>query len=638
MSRNHSNPLTRPTLPLRLPLRNRQSREANAVPGMRPHSSLWRGVRITAVCVVLLLLGAAGLRGYMAYTAYRGASEQVAELERLSEEIGSVPASTDLARVEAEFDDLRLELDRLDRATALPFGTGRLVEHVPWIGPRYEAGRQLVLVGQLLADAGVSGAQIGRRTLAAFEQTGIRSDWSQSSETWLDTVVAREPELDQIVAQIERVRAIRAGMDDKYLPARFHPKVAELDRVLGRVEVGLLTSNDLPTIARALGSERPVRYLVLFQNPAELRPAGGFPGTSALVTVSRGQLEGYEFFDSHRLTQDYMAQRSEKLPLPWPIQQYFPQDGFLLHDATWFADFPRSGAQVMAMYAETDWPPIDGVIAVQPPVVSDLLRVTGPVTVTVRGEEITVTADNVYQELERQQRLWRDGTTHKEMLSSIGAMMIDRIIAGESAQLRSLGSALSAAADRRDVQVYAEDRAVQQTLDARHWTGRLVPDQDVATFALTFANVAINKASLMMDPNVSLTFGAEQDGMRSVRAVVEMRNTGSNDDDPFYSGFQRWWVDVTLPAGSVLGTTLPNPLPDPDASSGGGYLVEIFPGQTGRIELEFSMPVEETLLLRRQPGVSTVGVDLQVDDCVRPAHVELTADALVTLTQLCTAP
>ena len=51
-----------------------------------------------------------------------------------------------------------------------------------------------------------------------------------------------------------------------------------------------LADQYFPLARATLGGDSPVRYLVLFQNPAELRPSGGFPGTMGIVEFERGQL------------------------------------------------------------------------------------------------------------------------------------------------------------------------------------------------------------------------------------------------------------------------------------------------------------------------------------------------------------
>ena len=51
-----------------------------------------------------------------------------------------------------------------------------------------------------------------------------------------------------------------------------------------------------------LGWGGPKRYLVLAQDPAELRPSGGFIGTYGIVTFDEGRLVGRSSMTCSRLT------------------------------------------------------------------------------------------------------------------------------------------------------------------------------------------------------------------------------------------------------------------------------------------------------------------------------------------------
>ena len=50
-----------------------------------------------------------------------------------------------------------------------------------------------------------------------------------------------------------------------------------------------------------LGWNEPRRYLVLTQDPAEVRPTGGFIGSYGIVVFDRGSLADYGFHDVPQL-------------------------------------------------------------------------------------------------------------------------------------------------------------------------------------------------------------------------------------------------------------------------------------------------------------------------------------------------
>lgn len=594
---------------------------------------------LVMVIVTLLLLALlwTGLRIYRAQAAYQDASEQVDALQLVASEDFSTLSAADLADIERRLDTLRLQLRQLEDATSLPLGSDSVVAHLPWLGPRYESAREVLQLGLILADSGASSAQIGREALFALDQSGISANTASANPTWLDVVSNHEAEIQRIREQIEHAESIRAGINSELLPARTQSQLDAFDRAMNRLDNEFLMSLDLDVLQVGLGADRPARYLLLFQNPAELRPSGGFPGTIAIVTIERGQLTAYEFMDVRDLTYDYIDQRESSRPQPWPIQQYFPQDGFLLHDATWFADFPKSGAEVMSMYAETDWPPIDGVVAVEPDAISRMLDVTGPVTVTIDNEERHVTAENFYDEIERQRRRRRAGvdieTTHKEAVGVIGEAILERLKMADRQALTRIVEELTAAADQRDLQAYAANPELQATMERRHWTGSLIPNPELPTLAVTFANVAVNKASLEVQPRMALLLDEAENGQRRVMLELLMEHTGTND--PLYDEFQRWWIEVTLPAGSSLLTSHPDAIPNPESPNGGSYLIEIVRGQTGRLSISFSMPDSDTLLVRRQPGLIPLELSVTEARCEETLHETLQTDLTLDLVSLC---
>ncbi len=604
----------------------------------RLRSGLWP----VAVALLLLLIVVGIWGGTRAYAGWRAYGASRADIDRLQAQASLDPgqvSTTDLAQMQVTFQDLSFDLDRLDRVMTTT-GAAPILGHLPWVAPRYHAAQQLLTIGQLLAGAGDSGSAIAQQTLDAFQRTGVMAtDTAPTSPTWLDVVSQHDAEIQQISQQVKQAQTLRASLNTALLPGRVRAKLPVLDKWLNKYDVQQFASADLPALQSALGSEHDVRYLVLFQNPEELRPAGGFPGTIALVTLRHGQVTSYTFSDIHTLTDDYMAQRASKLAQPWPIQQYFPQDGFLIQDATWYADFAKSGATVMQMYAETDWPPIDGVIAVEPAAVSDVLQVIGPVTVDVDGQTRTITANNVLDEVERQRRLREEGLPaqlkHKQVLELIGEQIISQIKQGDRSELVKIARNLEGAAKVRDVQAYSPDAHVEGMLDARAWSGRLAPQPDVPTLAVTFANLVLVKDSLRMEPALNLQLGDVQNGMRQATLTITLKNTGTNAEDPFYAGFQKWWVQVGLPQGSRLTSSDPASLPDPEAPNGGSYKIDLFPQQTGKIVVTFAMPESDTLLVRRQPGVSTVTFTASSGSCQKPATLKMNGDSAVSLDALC---
>lgn len=602
-------------------------------------SALRHPAFLVVAAVVFLLTLWGGFETYSAVAAYRNISADARVLKSYENRDPASLTIADLRTMQAHFADIDENLRRADRATSLPL-LNYLVRELPWIGPRYTAGRQLIVVSQSLATAGEEGTRIAAATMSAYDATGLTpAEPASDAPTWLDVLARERESVVDISTRVANARAERQRIDVALLPGRVRAKVDDIDLVLDRYDYETLAADTLPAVEAALGADGPTSYWVLFPNPEELRPAGGFPGTGALVTFDRGQLVSYEFHDMKQVSDDYLAQRTEILPAPVPIDTYLFDNGFLPHDTVWWADFPRLGQDFMRMYAELDMPEIEGVIAIQPSVVAGLLGVVGNVTVNVDGEDREITPENVLLEMERQRITRRAGgevdATHKDVLFLVGTEIMEQLKRAGRGELRQATSLMRMAADQRDIQVYSTNDAVMNVLDERHWSGRLEPDPDVPTLAITFANVVATKASLMMFPSVTLDLGDVQDGMQEATVDIELQHRGTNDADPFYAGFQRWWIQISLPAGSEVVSSKDTPQSDPDAPNGGAYLVEIFPQQTGEASVTFRMPTTNQLLFRRQPGSNLVELTIDGAECPSGDPVRVAADVVLNLAPDC---
>jgi hypothetical protein len=622
---------------------------AQPVVSTRTRKKAWTWFRVTRWTTLAIVLVALGLGGWWGVqraqamlTSYHAITADVHAIQGLQSTNLSTFTADDAAQAHGQFVQLQSDVDRMIALTTFSNRIDRLIPHLPYIGPRYVAGTQTLQVVKLLADSGVSGSAIGEQVLTAYKTNGLSASTAPSSPTWLDVVNQNMPQITTITAQIDEALSLRAQIDPRYLPVSAQVKLAKFDELTGRYDLDKLVNTQLPALQSAFGADGPARYLVLIQNPSELRPSGGFPGTIALVTFDRGQLRSYEFYDVYDLNQAYTNSQHTPVPQPWPLSRYAPSPELSILDASWSSDFPTSAATILSMYQSTGWPPIRGVVALDPAVVGSMLSITGPITIDVDGETRTITADNVHDEIERQRALQRAGEktedVHKQVVAIIGKEIIERMKDGDRSTTLDMAKAIEKTAEHRDLQVYSADANVQALIQQRGWSGSMQPEPGVSTLALTYANVAFGKSSELMHPSYDMVIGPSINGMRDVQLRVTLDHTGSPQDDPFYQGFQRWWVDVTLPEGSQrIGSDIPE-VTNPEEPNGGSYEVPLPSGTHATFTIEFRMPDTSILVLRRQAGLTPAKVTVDTPQCPSAPHIEtLNTDLIVSLADVCPA-
>jgi hypothetical protein len=531
-------------------------------------------------------------------------------------------------------------IDEIENLASLPLGLESELARLPWIAPRYETGMKTLEIGRLLSQSGQTIADVGEEAITALDGTGVRFDPANDEATWLDVIHQREPELYSALDQIDEAMVLRSSIDESYLPERIVNRLNHVDGVIDQFSEQLELADDLPLAYEALGAEEPKRYLVLFQNPAELRPTGGFVGTIAELELHRGQISSYEFHDVYELSRDYQMQGELAVDPPWAIREYVRPDDLQIQDANWWPHFPTTAKLLMAMTEAAGWSSLDGVVAVQPETIQQLITVTGPIVVDVDGEDREITAENLHDEAERQRRIVREGgeaeTGHKEVIELISEILVDELSTGDRDSLIESVFLLFESFDRRDMQVYHDDDGVQVFLEERNWAGLEEPEPAAPTLSAVFANITGLKTSFVMQPDFELQLlESSTDEVQEAILTIGLNHQGAEEGDPFYEGFQRWWVDIALPEGSVLVDTMPEVADDPDASSGGAYVVNLDVGEREEIAVKFTMPGSERLLIRRQPGLLTMTGTIRQQGCDEAVELQVDRDQVLLFDDSC---
>ena len=130
--------------------------------------------------------------------------------------------------------------------------------------------------------------------------------------------------------------------------------------------------------------------LIALQNPDELRPAGGFLGTYGIAQIRNGVFQKLETHDIYHM--DMPVQDKMEVEPPAPIAKYLNNEWFM-RDSNWSPDWPTSARKIKWFYHQENalltgdnrindfTGEFEGVVGITPKFITDLLAITGPVTV-----------------------------------------------------------------------------------------------------------------------------------------------------------------------------------------------------------------------------------------------------------------
>jgi hypothetical protein len=303
-----------------------------------------------------------------------------------------------------------------------------------------------------------------------------------------------------------------------------------------------------PDLRKILGEEQSRRYLVIFQNNAELRPTGGFIGSFALIDVERGAIKKVEVPAGG----PYDLQGSLKATVlaPEPIRLISSKWEF--QDANWFPDFPTAAKKLAWFYSQSNGPSVDGVIAINAPVLAKLLDVTGPIPMPAYGVVATGTSVlGVAQEIVESDKA-RENNKPKQFIADLMPLVLERVIGGKDAAQIKTAAVFINALNTKDIQISLFNESAQKLISSLGWSGEL-PTLPAGFDALGLirTNIAGGKTDTVMATSVKHEARVAPDGTVADRVTVTLAHNGKKGDK--FSGVRNVsYLRVYVPEGSRL--------------------------------------------------------------------------------------
>jgi len=310
--------------------------------------------------------------------------------------------------------------------------------------------------------------------------------------------------------------------------------------------------NDLQELSRSLnyvfGGDQPRRYLLVFQNNAEIRPTGGFLGSFGILDVQKGKIVSLDIPGGG--TYDLQGQLDVFVAPPLPLQLVNKRWEF--QDSNWFPDFSAASQKMEWFYQHGRGATVDGVIALNATVLERLLRVLGPMQSDKFGLEVA--GGDALNKIQKQVEVDYDKEENKpkEVISDLAGSLLARSGELNLASAVKILAELQEAFNQKEIQVYFKDASAQARFQEFGWTGELAKtgnDQDY--LMVVNANLGGNKSDARIEESIDHQAVVQDDGS-VINAVVIKRNNLGRDSEMFYGGNNVDYVRVYVPEGAEL--------------------------------------------------------------------------------------
>ena len=396
----------------------------------------------------------------------------------------------------------------------------RAFEAVPFLGPNLVAARQVAAVIDGVAQDAVGPLVevAGAVKLKDFRPINGGIDFRP-------LVAARPQVAAASVALVSATEQVSAIDTSATLPV-VHDAVVQLSAEVTKAS-GSVSDIDraVRLLPSMLGASGPRDYLLLFQNPAELRATGGIPGAVVMIHTEGGQIT----LTQQASSADFQVFTTPVLPLADDTRGLYGDiAGEYIQDVNLTPNFPQSALLAREMWRLQFGVEADGVLSIDPVALSYLLRATGPITLA-SGDVLT--PDNAVQLLLSDvYARYENPARQDEFFAAAAASVFSAVSSGEAEPVQ-LVNALAQAGGEHRVLVWNSREEDQAVVADTTLAGRLPVSDDSATRFGVYLNDATGaKMGMYLEMQVALgQVTCRKDERPNFGVSVTLRNTAPAD-------------------------------------------------------------------------------------------------------------
>ena len=335
------------------------------------------------------------------------------------------------------------------------------------------------------------------------------------------------------------------------------------------------------------GGDGPRSYLVLSQNPDEVRPTGGYIGTYGVLSAVGGKLslERYDSIESWFLVHPEAVATPEERGSPF---RFDPRKEQRIANVNTGPDWTQAAALAARLWERGGEAPVQGVLSFTPSFLGRILSVVGPVRVEAFDE--SVSAETLVERLDFYTHLLprAPGVDRKEFVAELAKSIMPKLFDAPASQWESLAKVIGQAFSSREAMVWSTDTEVAQVLSERRWDGSVpaTTGDFVRPAEFQYANKNGRELRRTYEHHVVVN----PDGSARIRTVLTLVNSEPPSSQNLNS---ITYVTMYGPTGAVLDIAS-DPLAIPEIAVSGhpavGWFRTVAPQSQTSVKVVWNVP------------------------------------------------
>ena len=534
----------------------------------------------------------------------------------------------DLEGVNNNLNQLKKDLNELDNSAE------RLnwISFFPLIGPYQRDSRHLISA----AIYSVQALEESVNTIIPYadllglkgQSKFIAGTVDERIKTAIETIDKVIPNIDKIAAKLTLAQKEIEVVDFNRYPQKIGNREIR-DRLVKGKELFSQTADlfveaqpFLKKLPQILGVRESQRYLIIFQNDAELRATGGFMTAFAIFKVDKGKLTVERSDDIYKLDEA----KKRQFPAPEKILTYHKDvKNYQLRDSNLSPDFVVSmnAFEKLLSDSDVDLGQYNGIIALDTHVLVETVKILGEFSIAGRsfGGELDARCDcpKVIYELEdyatRPVAYLRED--RKGIIGTLLYQIMQRALGVSPSQYwGKLFQMFLSEAQQKHILFYFKDEEAQKGIESLNFAGR-IKEFEGDYLHVNNVNFAGAKSNLFVENIAKLEINREGgEIINSLSLTYKNPAPASNCNleagQLCLNGILRNWLRIYVPLGSTLIEFTGSEQPTLSYEETGKTVFEGFltikPQGSAEVKVKYKLPKKlisqkpYTLLIQKQPG------------------------------------
>ena len=389
--------------------------------------------------------------------------------------------------------------------------------------------------------------------LAALQESGLELFLNKRGIELYDILSGFKGDLGVLKETLPRVQANVFELNRMF--SQIRPVQERLEANFLTADIWLLKAEIfLGSLMNFLSGDGEKHMLVIFQNPSEIRPTGGFIGSYADVAFEKSGLTYIDVRDIY----DPDGQLDQKIVPPKQLQTITKNWG--ARDANWFFDFPTSMEKLFEfleaskIYKEENIA-FEGAIAINTDVIEDVLAIVGPIEMPEYG--FAIDASNFLEEVQREVESGADKKKgeSKRILKLLAPRLFEKIANLDVETKRALIEMIVRRGLNKDIMLYFRNHVLEAFIDDVNLSGKIydTPQGFRGDYlAVVNANIAGGKTDAVMRQKVALESRLDRSGIVENTLRVTRTHTGKGSRYSWYRAVNQNFIKVYTPSHSRL--------------------------------------------------------------------------------------